>query len=253
MAATGDERGDRFADRRIFVSVVAFPDDDVVAMVRDALATADRPTRLRFGICHLHDHTVTESDPFGDDPRIALDRVPIDEGTPIGRARSRTQVLYDAEPYVLQIDPPVRFAEGWDRRLIELLESTGRARPMITHSRTPGLLFAHGRFVLDVPADPLVTADVEELTVAIRSYTHGYDVVPYDEELVVRTTGDRVPRSAQPGDRLAARSRAERLIHGDHRSMGRYGLGSLRTIAAYERHSRRRLLDELASSPPERE
>lgn len=256
MAATDDERAeaaDRFADRRIFVSVVAYADADVVATVRHALAAAARPSRLRFGICHLHDDTSNDADPFGDDPRIALDRVSIRDGGPIGWARARTQVHFDAEPYVLQVDPPVRFAQGWDRRMIELLESTGRARPMITDRRTPGLLFAPGRFVVDVPSDPWITADVEELTVAIRAYTHGYDVVPLDEELVVGTDRDPVLRSVDPDEGLAARVRVDGLIGGDHRSMGRHGLGSLRTIAAYECLTGRRVADVVASGVAERQ
>jgi hypothetical protein len=239
MAATGDERGDRFADRRIFVSVVAFSHHDVVATVRDALDTADRPTRLRFGICHLHDHTATDVDPFGDDPRIAVDRIPIDEGGPIGCARARTQLHYDSDPYVLQVDAPVRFAEGWDRRLVDQLESTTSARPMIADRLTPGLLFAHGRFVVDVPADPQMTEELEALTTMLRAYTHGYDV-SWSNDPAVRRVG--AARMSPPVDRVAslvARDRAERLIGGDDRGMGRYGLGFLRTIAAHEHHAGR--------------
>lgn len=258
MAGTENERAEaaeRFADRRIFVSVVAFGgDDDVVGTVRHALEAADRPARLRFGICHLYDETATDADLFGDDPRVVLDRVPIHEGGPLGWARARTQAHFDSERYFLQIDAPMRFVDGWDRRMIDQLETTGSARPILADPQWPGLLFAHGRFVIDVPADPQLTADVDELTTTIRAYTHGYDASRPDDHVVDRVDGARAPRdgAVDPAARLAALGRAERLLGGDDRGFGRFGLGRLRTIAAHEHLTGRRLLAELASSRPER-
>ncbi|NID15192.1 GlcNAc-transferase family protein [Luteibacter yeojuensis] len=52
----------------------------------------------------------------------------------------------------------------------------GLAAPLRARFFSGGFAFADGRFVRDVPADPDHYFNTEEITLAVRAYTHGYDL-----------------------------------------------------------------------------
>ena len=289
MTWTDEERiavADRFADHRIFVSIVAFRDRELAATIRRAFDAADRPSRLRFGICHQFDEeNASLLDGYVDDPRVVVDRVPFRESRGAGWARARANGLFDSERYVLQLDAPTEFVDGWDRRLIDLLGSTGSARPIITGyppaaggsdggtsprglmapaavgsvlttRLTAGELFTHGRFVIDVPADPEISADAEDLTLTLRAYTHGHDFFRPTESILYRRYEDAAPRPSDADDergRRASRETLACLLRGDDRGMGARGLGCLRTIAAYDDFVGRGLDAPSDGPPPDRQ
>lgn len=281
----------RFADRRIFVSIAAYRDRDLPRTVGSALDTAADPSRLRFGICHQFDaETAADLAPWADDPRFLIDAVRHGESRGVCWARARVQDLYDEEPYMLQIDAHMRFDDGWDERCVRMLHAVDSERPVITNYPLPftrdpdgtevrkekvgprrlglepgvplerlrqrsepvadcprpgrhhfvaaGFLFSVGRLCRDVPYDPHLYFHGEEITLAVRAYTHGYDIY-YPNENVIWHWYDHPNRLHWDDHRhhqaLDARSRrrVSRLLRGGH-GMGRYGLGTHRTVRDYE-------------------
>lgn len=102
-----------------------------------------------------------------------------------------------------------------------------------------GFNFSHGQFVEDVPSDPEVYFSGEEIALAARGFTHGYDIFYPHENVIWHLYEHEAPKHwtdtrdyGEYGDR--ARERTYALFTGDHRSLGVFGLGSLRTIGEYE-------------------
>ncbi len=113
-----------------------------------------------------------------------------------------------------------------------------------------GQIFTRGRFCRDVPYDPQLYFGGEEINLAARAYTNGYDLFYPNENLIWHLYGhdqpkhwddhsDHTDRDRQAIDRLRT------LFQGDHRSLGRYGLGSVRPLASFERHAGIRLRQSL--------
>lgn len=118
------------SSRTIFVSVAAYRDPEVGPTVLDALAQADHPDRLRFGICHQDDDPAPSS--IVSLPNVSIDHVAPDDSDGACWARARTHRLYDGEDHVLQIDSHMRFEPGWDTTLIEMAERLPVDKPIIT-------------------------------------------------------------------------------------------------------------------------
>ena len=104
-----------------------------------------------------------------------------------------------------------------------------------------GCLFAPGKIVLDVPYDPAMYFKGEEQSLALRLYTHGYDIhharMPIYHLYRDRPTGTE-PRALhwdQHADwrelDLRSRRRLMDLVAGA--PLGVYGLGTTRTVADF--------------------
>ena len=123
----------------IFVSVASYSDHELPETIDDALARAEHPEALRFGICHQYD--VGGDDVTGPralahhdaDPRFRIIRC--DRRASLGGPWARHLIstrLYDGEHFTLQIDAHTRFAPGWDARLTAMMASLPSERPLIT-------------------------------------------------------------------------------------------------------------------------
>jgi hypothetical protein len=104
-----------------------------------------------------------------------------------------------------------------------------------------GCLFTQGKFVYDVPYDPYMYFNGEEQAMALRAFTHGYDIfhVPHlpmhhlygerprhwDKDI----TQERVVHWGELQKRTTRR--LEDLVNG--KDMGVYGLGRVRTMQEY--------------------
>jgi hypothetical protein len=101
-----------------------------------------------------------------------------------------------------------------------------------------GFLFANGRFTRDVPYDPSCVFDGEELSLAVRAYTHGYDVFGPTRQVLWHRYGDHAPKiwDQHPTDELVERwlARLHRMLRGEDRHLGGYGLGTMRSLAGFE-------------------
>lgn len=106
--------------------------------------------------------------------------------------------------------------------------------------------FAEGRFVREVPYDPHLYFHGEEITMAVRAFTHGYDLFHphrvmlwhcYERDYRVRHWDDHENwyRSDE-----SSHHRMRALLGMDKRhgiSFGAFGLGAMRSLKTYERYS----------------
>lgn len=117
-----------------------------------------------------------------------------------------------------------------------------------------GLLFAPGSFVHEVPYDPFIYFDHEEVTLAARAFTHGWDVFSPSKTFVYHyyfnadSTDGTEKRSLHWDDRKdwgalrdLSRERYNFLLRGDLPAnlaaltdIQHYGLGSVRSLGAFE-------------------
>lgn len=115
-----------------------------------------------------------------------------------------------------------------------------------------GQIFTRGRFCRDVPYDPHLYFGGEEISLAARAHTSGYDLFHPNENLLWHLYDHDQPkhwddhhRSEDHQRRTTERLRT--LFQGDRRELGPYGLGSARTLASFERHAGIRLRPRPAS------
>lgn len=121
---------------RIFISIAAYRDPELIPTVQDCLAKARHPERLRFGICWQHGDEASTL-PFLGDSRFRVRDVPWQESGGVCWARAAVMDLYDGEEYFLQIDSHHRFVADWDDKLLSALDGTAGAKPILTTYPTP--------------------------------------------------------------------------------------------------------------------
>jgi hypothetical protein len=219
---------------RIFVSIAAYRDPELIPTVLSCLATARYPEQCRFGICWQHGPEERVM-PFGGDPRFRVLDVDWRQSHGACWARSEIMRLWEGEEYYLQLDSHHRFVQDWDIRLLHCVEAANSSRPIITAygaPYTPGILeylaneplqinfdrftedgiaifrpgpilglcglnlpvrarflsahflFTVGSFVEDVSYDPELYFLGEEITLAVRAFTSGYDFFHPSEVIV---------------------------------------------------------------------
>jgi hypothetical protein len=104
-----------------------------------------------------------------------------------------------------------------------------------------GLVFTLGRFCVDVPYDPELYFGGEEIALAARAYTHGYDFFYPNENLVWHLYDHPHPlhwedRNAKRFD-TAEEERLKTLLLGDSTTLGPYGLGTERSLEEFETYA----------------
>ncbi|MGA8261979.1 MAG: GlcNAc-transferase family protein [Arenicellales bacterium] len=103
-----------------------------------------------------------------------------------------------------------------------------------------GFLFTVGRFCVDVEYDPEIYFSGEEISLAARAYTHGYDLYYPVKTLLWHCYdhGGPLHWSDHPGRQRemheTALSRLDTLLLHDHTVLGKYGLGNERSLSDYE-------------------
>jgi hypothetical protein len=110
------------------------------------------------------------------------------------------------------------------------------------------MLFAPAAFIEDVPYDPELYFTGEEITLAIRAYTHGYDLFHPQQHILwhefsrqyrVKHWDDHVHargiRQAWHERDASSRARIRRLFDGA--DLGRFGFGRQRSLADYEAYA----------------
>jgi hypothetical protein len=116
----------------IFIQIAAYRDPELLPTIRDCLAKATYPDDLRFGICWQTDEADKALEPYLDHPHFRIQRIPWHESKGLCWARSEIQKLYEGEAYTLQLDSHHRFAPGWDKQLLEMMELCGGKKPILT-------------------------------------------------------------------------------------------------------------------------
>lgn len=103
-----------------------------------------------------------------------------------------------------------------------------------------GQVFTRGSFCTDVPYDPEIYFAGEEISLAVRAFTRGYDLFYPNENLIWHRYGhgERLHWDDHPEEQHAlhavALERLETLLTGDNDALGRFGLGSERSLADFE-------------------
>jgi hypothetical protein len=286
----------------IFISIASYRDEFLPFTSRSALENARIPGRLRFGVCwQAADGECL--DPYVDDPRFRIIRIPYWESGGYGWSRAQVQKLYRGEKYHLLIDSHSYLAPGWDENLIAQLERKPSPKPLLTTSAPPfsldargevvfpwagtdrdgvpliicrqdsplgfldfqmsaersrgpdtrtyfifcNFVFTHGRWILEVPEDPDMINASHESALAVRTYTHGYDMFLPDENQVWHldyrnysdghrhTVWETKSTSWQTEATERLRQRLDALIYGrgDAAILGRYGRGTVRTVGEW--------------------
>ncbi len=123
-------------DQRIFISIAAYRDPELLPTLDDCLAKARFPERLQFGICWQHAPDEAPLQWFAD-PRFRVLDVDWRAGKGACWARAEIMKLWTGEDWFLQLDSHHRFVENWDVKLIEQARATGRPKPILTSYVTP--------------------------------------------------------------------------------------------------------------------
>lgn len=117
-----------------------------------------------------------------------------------------------------------------------------------------GLLFARSTLISEVPYDPHLYHVGEEVSLAVRLWTHGWTIYTPNRVLAFHDYGKREDRSKHwkndPNWRMldtSSKARVRRLLvsgdgestdnHDGLQDLGVHGLGKARSLAEYERHA----------------
>ena len=101
----------------IFISIAAYQDPQLVDTINNAVAMADRPERLSFGVALQYD----EEPILPKIPNIRTLSYEPSKRPGICKIRYNiSKNLYKGEDFYLQIDSHYSFARGWDTRLIDV-------------------------------------------------------------------------------------------------------------------------------------
>jgi Rps23 Pro-64 3,4-dihydroxylase Tpa1-like proline 4-hydroxylase/peroxiredoxin/GT2 family glycosyltransferase len=120
--------------RRIFVNLASFRDPEINATVQAMFSQAEYPDRVFAGVCLQIDEkqdrhcTINIRRPR----QMRIKQYSHTESKGANWARAQAQSLWQGEEYVLQIDSHMRFAKGWDSKLIDMLESCPSDKPVIS-------------------------------------------------------------------------------------------------------------------------
>ena len=120
----------------IFISVASYCDRLLEQTVRDALAKASRPDKLRFGI--VEQNFMEKRFKF-DDIKSQVRYVGIDVRDTRGAcwARSLAMSLYSGETWFMQIDSHTVFDQGWDDTLLLAAARCSQMSPKFVISNYP--------------------------------------------------------------------------------------------------------------------
>jgi hypothetical protein len=131
----------------------------------------------------------------------------------------------------------------------------GKMAPIPARFFSGGFAFTDGSFVRDVPADPDHYFNTEEITLAVRAYTHGYDLFHphrhvvwhyyeradapkiWDDQRLALKRGETALDGAALGKRSMWAAEAAFGMHGMPATPPPSWLGGRRSLADYERYA----------------
>lgn len=122
--------------KTIFIHLPAYREPELVPTIKDAIAQAKYPKRLRFGICRqFHpDDEFDNVDEFRNDSRFKIVDIPHEQAKGLPYARYRINELITDEDYILQLDAHHRFIQNWDVELLKMHEGLEKKgfKPILT-------------------------------------------------------------------------------------------------------------------------
>jgi glycosyltransferase involved in cell wall biosynthesis len=172
--------------KTIFIAIPSYRDAELSITVERVIDAADRPERLRFGICQQD--KVSDWVDFGQIQQKAATRVlnflP-EESYGLCWALNKCHSLYEGEDYFLQIDAHSELIQGWDEILIKQHETC------VEHSGS------NSNILSSYPGDYVIDKDLKRTLVP-----HGYTAKTrlHYEGVIPFPTGNALPmqESARP-------------------------------------------------------
>ncbi|KAK9869013.1 hypothetical protein WJX84_012169 [Apatococcus fuscideae] len=119
----------------IFVSIAAYRDDECKDTLNDMFAKASHPRRIQVGVCQQ----IRSSDELcwnttmQRSKQVKIATIPYFAGKGPCYARYVASTLYQGEDFYLQLDSHMRFGEGWDQALIDMVLSSSDQRAVFSH------------------------------------------------------------------------------------------------------------------------
>jgi hypothetical protein len=224
----------------IFISIAGYRDTELPKTIKSLFDNADKPDELIFAIVS-QDLKNKHPDVSWLGDQAKLYKMHARDAKGAGYARKIAMELYAGEDYFFQTDSHMRFIQGWDTKLKNMLlesqqisnnnkiilsqfpapyviHSDGKdyyekgnpdfwddvswtsvtntwsgvwagnrevmqdkTKPMKSHTILAGLLFTIGEFVKEIPYDERICFMGEELCIAMRSYTRGWEIYAPNE------------------------------------------------------------------------
>jgi Glycosyltransferase (GlcNAc) len=112
----------------IFVNIAAYRDPELVPTIADLFAKARYPQAVSVGLVLQ----ILPGDVTIRHDRVNIMHVSADRARGPCWARHMGYKLWSGEDHVLQIDSHMRFADGWDRMLLDQLAMCPSAKPLLT-------------------------------------------------------------------------------------------------------------------------
>ena len=122
---------------KIFVSIAAYRDPELLPTLKDLLANADNPNELSIciGWQHSEEDTWDNLDEYKEDSRFTIIDLDYKESKGVCWMRSEIQKFYNGEEFYFQLDSHHRFEKGWDSILkdfINYLRVKGHKKPLMS-------------------------------------------------------------------------------------------------------------------------
>lgn len=119
----------------IFVSVASYRDVELVPTLKSAIAMADNPNDIYFGIVYQGTDRDFPDLSFIKNKKVISIHPKYAKG--VGYARSKAMELYENEDYFLQVDSHTQFEKGWDTLCVNELESVEKTSSLSILSAYP--------------------------------------------------------------------------------------------------------------------
>lgn len=103
-----------------------------------------------------------------------------------------------------------------------------------------GQIFTRGQFCRDVEYDPELYYSGEEINLAVRAFSHGYDSFVPNQDLLWHRYKHSMPTHWGDHSETQHKTAIERLhtlLLGDHTLLGKHGLGTVRTLSDFEQYA----------------
>lgn len=285
--------------KTIFVSIASYRDSDLRNTVNSLFDNAEFPERVHVGVFLQIDKSLDLDCFVLPRKNLTVKEIPASSARGAGFARHNCQTMMDGEDFFFQIDSHMRFAKGWDSKLIDMYSQCNNKSIISTYplpftlpdnlhkdgrivispsgfdndgillqasgiyslekdqalEQTPfisaGMLFGPASMVTDVPADPYIEFTGEEITTAIRLWTHGYNVYIPNQVIAyhnyeINTGRPRIWQDSKihsavyetSRDRVLYLCNVKKDVSLKHLiDIDKYGLGSERTFKSFEEYS----------------
>lgn len=119
----------------IFVAIASYRDRECQWTLKNLFEAARFPERIAVGICWQFDPELDRecfSEPCPRPGQVQVIDVPLADARGACWAKAKALSLLGEQEYVLLIDSHMRFAEGWDVEMIEMLRQTGNPRAFLS-------------------------------------------------------------------------------------------------------------------------